>query len=574
MPPATPVERIHMSRTTMEDHLRDLRDAEQAKPWKEENASFVVRLLNEVADLFWVCGDALASETAIRMGVTETDVWLETIFPSVWGLLSAARGIGAATHPSEPLSACRLPAVGFSRTRFAGQDAIQLLPNNAFERCLLPGFRGYALMSEGRSRTSVPPAEPGLALCLLPFNLASIGVLDIVHLLCSRQRRVVAKISERVEFIGPHLERILRPLIAANALRLVYGGPDVGAALSTNPSFSHIHSTGSISSGRAVTQAVGSERLSMELGGVTLAIIFPDALGSSQDLRQVARQVAFGALANNGQHCVSFQVAIVPAAMETVFSEVLWREMIQASRRDGGDERGCELVDAAAAHRLEAFASELKKEGARLTPINPRASSRMFPATLVQGIHSTMAVFKEEAFGPIIGVMSLPEIGFGERALELANSSDLTGDLGLGLFTATPDSSSIRKFARQLRHGIVAINTYPGVAFAMPLPWGAGRMGLSGSGWVHNYWFLPEQEIEKVVLTAPLGRKGLGPLKWEDPWLLNVSGANTVAFAKALVGATLGYFQKRPSRFVIAQAGLLSAMARRERQSRRMDHAQ
>jgi hypothetical protein len=123
----------------------------------------------------------------------------------------------------------------------------------------------------------------------------------------------------------------------------------------------------------------------------------------------------------------------------------------------------------------------------------------------------------------------------------------------------------------ELRHGIVAINTYPGVAFATSVPWGAGPARMSGNGWVHNYAFLPECEIEKVVLTAPLGRKGFGPIRWEDPWLLNVSRENSVEFAKSVVQLTLGYFLKEPVKLVKAQLSLIRAIRRRELAARRTD---
>lgn len=569
-----------MIQSSVDAALQSLQNAEQAKPWNRERARTVVRLLNETASLFLVYGDAFAFETAERMGVTSGEVWLETVFPSVWGLLSTAQGILAGTDHSELLGRCRRPVTALPVTSFAGHDAIQVLPSNAFERLMLPGFTGHVVLNRSpHRRSSIEPRKPGskepsasgLALCLLPFNLASIGVLDIVHLLCFRQQRVVAKISEKVEFVGPHLQKLLAPFIGADALRLVQGGPDIGAWLSARKEFSHIHLTGSSRTASAVAQVAGFEKISTELGGVTLAIVFPDALSSPTNLRHVARQVAFGALANNGQHCVSFQVAIVPSSMEKLFAEALWKEMTRATRRGGSQEGRRSLVDAAAAKRVETLTSELSEKRGGLTPEKPVAVNRHFPPCLIQGIDEKMRIFREEAFGPIIGLLPAPERDFSERALALANSNELAGDLAVSLFTAEPHSREMRRVAAEMRHGMVMINTYPGVAFATSLPWGAGPSGLSGTGWVHNYRFLPEAEINKVVLTAPLGRKGLGPLCWEDPWLLNVSGDNTLRFAKALVRATLAYFGRHPLRFAASQLQLLAAIARREWASRKTD---
>ena len=120
-----------------------------------------------------------------------------------------------------------------------------------------------------------------------------------------------------------------------------------------------------------------------------------------------------------------------------------------------------------------------------------------------------MRIFKEEAFGPVAGLLPLPVEGFEPQALAIANSTHLSGDLGISLFTARPHSAEIQRMAQELRHGIVTVNTYPGVAFATSVPWGAGPGQMSGNGWVHNYAFLPEREIEKVVLDGSARTKGI-----------------------------------------------------------------
>ena len=495
--------------------------------------------------------------------MTPGEVWLETIFPSVWGLLSTRRGLLSNAKTYEPLGRLKHFSARFARTEFAGRQAIKVLPANVLELLLLPGFSGDVLLKQYSSHGSNPTnssatesPDGSLALCLLPFNLASIGVLDIAHLLCKQQQRVIAKVSEKVEFVGPLLERILAPFIEANALRLVYGGPAVGAWLAARPEFSHIHLTGSARTAAAVAQVAGQQKLTAELGGVTLAIVFPDALQTEADRRQVARQVAFGALANNGQHCVSFQMVLVPATEHAAFERMLSQEFRLVSSRGGGQRGRRKLVDAGAAGRLEEWTADLAAEGARLTPEQPRAESEYFPACLIQGFDEKMRIFNEEAFGPVAGLLPLPMEGFATEAMALANSSRLSGDLGISLFTSRPHSPEIQQMARDLRHGIVTINTYPGVAFATSVPWGAGPARMSGNGWVHNYAFLPESQIEKVVLAAPLGRKGFGPIRWEDPWLLNVSGENTVEFAKSLVQVTLAYFLKQPLKLAKAQLTL------------------
>ena len=153
------------------------------------------------------------------------------------------------------------------------------------------------------------------------------------------------------------------------------------------------------------------------------------------------------------------------------------------------------LIDRTAAQRLESLLKDAQAKGGQLNPSNPRADGKRFPVSLVTGMNQQMRLFQEEAFGPVVGVMGLPDKDFAQHALRMANSSELSGDLAASLFTSQPESQQTRRIAWELKQGIVAVNTYPGVAFATSLPWGAGPAGLSGRGWVHNYQFVTRSEL-------------------------------------------------------------------------------
>jgi coniferyl-aldehyde dehydrogenase len=354
-------------------------------------------------------------------------------------------------------------------------------------------------------------------------------------------------------------------------LTFVQGGPDTGARLAARPEFDRIHLTGSARTAAAVQAICGQDKVTCELGGVTPAIVLPEVGQDSRLLRQVARQVVFGALANNGQHCVSHQVALVPDSLCAALGQALAGEMTLVSRTGGAAGPQRLLIDEAASSRVAAMIEDARRLGASVTSIGKRAGGRRFPVTLLSGITEEMRLFREEAFGPVVGLASLPDRDFTRRALSWANQPALAGDLGASVFTPCPDSKPVRQLARGLKHGVVAINSYPGVAYATSLPWGPGPGQASGRGWVHNFGFLEESRIEKVVLAAPLGRKGLGPLAWEDPWLPNVAGHSQLRLAKALVRSALAYFRRQPCRLVASQWDLVSALIGRELGARRLD---
>ncbi|MEW5978636.1 MAG: aldehyde dehydrogenase [Acidobacteriota bacterium] len=566
--------------------LSTLLEAEQHQPWALQPVSHLVRLLAQTARLLVQHAEQWAEETARRMDVTPGEVWLETIFPALWGVLNTIQGLSESRHVASRRMQRRDAAL------YPGFDAVRILPANRLEARLLPGFTGHVLLdpdalaaagkrwstpsnpAESTSTVSAasqtPPRGP-LALCLLPFNLASIGLLDIIDLLCRRRFRVVAKISEKVEFSGPYLEKILDPFIREGALQLAYGGGEVGAALVQRMEFEAVHLTGSTATARAVEGMVGHERLTCELGGVTPAVVLPDALSTEERLRHTARQVAFGALANNGQHCVSYQVVIVPRSGLPGFEQVLWLEMRHvATRSQTLGQR--QVVDAVGAEKVRTIVSDALDKGAKRWQVG-RDDGRAVPVTLISGVTREMRLFREEIFGPVVGTLALEDADFSESAFQLANCNELAGDLGASIFTANPAEPSVRRMAAQLKHGIVTINTYPGVVFSTSLPWGAGPLGLSGHGWVHNYFLLPESALRKVVLSTELGRKGYGPICWEDPWLLNVTGPVSVDFGRNLLRLAVAYFEKQPLQALQSQLGVVIALARREWQSRSQDRA-
>ena len=549
--------------------LEILVEAEQCRPWARTPAPELAGLLAEVAESFYARGDALASETAEQMGVTPAAVWFEVIFPSVWGLLSTYSFLRTREVALGELAVSQpIPT-----DDFAGSPAVRLLPANSFQRLLLPGFSGHVLLRPPGGVVPRPISGSGLALCLLPFNLASIGVLDILHLLCHGPSRVLAKLSEKVLFLKAHFDKIFAPLLSSRAVAFVQGGADTGSWLASRPEFDRIHLTGSARTAAAVQAIAGEDKVTCELGGVTPAIVLPEVVEDERLLRHVARQVAFGALANNGQHCVSYQVVMVPDSLQASLGRALASEMGLSSAATGSCDPYRTLIDEGAAARVAEMVEDAQRLGASVKSLGESPQGRRFPVTLLNGITDQMRLFREEAFGPLVGIMGLPDKDFSQEAVSLANQPALAGDLGASLFTPSPESEPVRRLARQLKQGVVAINSYPGVAFATSLPWGAGPGKVSGRGWVHNYRFLAESSLEKVVLVAPLGRKGPGPLAWEDPWLPNVSGASSLRLAKALVKSALAFFRKQPLRLLASQSVMVPALIGREFSARRQDRS-
>ena len=542
--------------------LETLLKEEKSTPWSQIKSGELADLLFQVAENFYIEGDFLVSDTAAHMGVTPTSVWFEVIFPSVWGLLSTATFLNSPDRRQIPLG--QLPIVIPKANKLLGKhQAVSMMPSNNFDRLFFPGFSGYLFLGDSQDKITIN-SFGGLALCLLPFNSLSIGVLDILHLLCHGPYRVVAKFSEKNEFLRPHLENIFSPLILMKALKIVEGGVEVGSRLIAQPRFDRIHLTGSRQTSDAIKKNIGSKLFTSELGGVTPVIIFPEVIKDQKLLCYAARQLTYGALANNGQHCVSYQVIIVPESGQAALSKVLISEMgLKCSAADQHSPKRL-LIDEMATMKAKRIVDNAIQCGATACPSPCEPNGRQFPVTLITGITTEMKIFQEEIFGPIVGIMSLPDHDFANEAVKIMNHPRLLGDLGASLYTANPDSEKIHQTVCHLKHGIIGINCYPGLAFATSLPWGAGVEGSSGKGWVHNYQFLTESYFHKVVIKTSLKPNGFGFIKWEDPWLHNVSNQAALRLAKSIVNATIAFFKKQSIRFMAALIIMLPSLVLRE----------
>ena len=66
------------------------------------------------------------------------------------------------------------------------------------------------------------------------------------------------------------------------------------------------------------------------------------------------------------------------------------------------------------------------------------------------------------------------------------------------------------------------------------------------------------------MIKTSLKPNGFGFIKWEDPWLHNVSNQATLRLAKSIVNATIAFFKKQSIRFMAALIIMLPSLVLRE----------
>jgi aldehyde dehydrogenase (NAD+) len=252
------------------------------------------------------------------------------------------------------------------------------------------------------------------------------------------------------------------------AVNVVTGyGPEAGEALARHMDVDKIAFTGSIRSARALLKASGEsnlKRLSLELGGKSPNVIFPDA-----DL-DAALPAAFWAIyANKGEVCSAGSRLLLHEEIHDEFVERLVdkaRKMRVGDPLDPKTEMGAQISQAQL-DRILGYVESGKAQGAKLLCGGERdtegdkARGFFMKPTLFSAVKPEMKIAQEEVFGPVLSVMKFKDE---EEAVAISNGTIY----GLVSAVWTRDVRRAHRLARQIKAGVVWINTYNGFDSAAP----------------------------------------------------------------------------------------------------------
>jgi acyl-CoA reductase-like NAD-dependent aldehyde dehydrogenase len=251
-------------------------------------------------------------------------------------------------------------------------------------------------------------------------------------------------------------------------VQVVQGGSETGRALVT-AGVDVVSFTGSSAVGREVATRA-AERLVptvLELGGKHPMVVLEDA-----DPVRAARGAVWGRFFNAGQACVSVERVYVVAGVYQAFVEALERALEDVAASDDPARGMGPVFGPGQLEVVEAQVAQALAAGARLLAGGRRAGERFFEPTVLLDVDHSMAVMREETFGPVLPVMRAADE---EEAVALANDSPF----GLHASVWSGSSARGRRVASRLRAGTVAVNDVL-VNYGIPtLPFG----GVGASGW-------------------------------------------------------------------------------------------
>jgi len=282
---------------------------------------------------------------------------------------------------------------------------------------------------------------------------------------------VLYKPSEYATLTGLEIGQLLHISgVPQDAFKVLVGAGSVGAALLAQP-VDGVFFTGSYATGAKIAQAVGPRmiKLQLELGGKDPAYVCDDA-----DVAAAAASLADGAMYNTGQSCCSVERIYVHAKVHDAFVEAFVREVKGFKIGEPTDEAAYigPLTRAAQLDVLERQVADATDRKARLLAGGHRlpGPGNWFEPTVFSHVDHTMALMREESFGPIIGIQ---KVAGDAEATQLMNDTEY----GLTAGVYTRDEARARRILAQVHAGSVYWNCCDRVS--PRLPWsGVGHSGV------------------------------------------------------------------------------------------------
>jgi succinate-semialdehyde dehydrogenase/glutarate-semialdehyde dehydrogenase len=334
--------------------------------------------------------------------------------------------------------------------------------------------------------------EPvGVVAAVTPWNFPSSMITRKVGPALAAGCTVVLKPSELTPFSALALAWLgSQAGIPPGVFNVVTGEPvAIGEVLTTDPRIRKFTFTGSTRIGKLLAaRCMGTvKHISLELGGNAPFIVFDDA-----DLKQAVAGAMASKFRNTGQTCVCANRILVQQGIHDEFVAKLCEQVATLVVGDGlkGETQQGPLINAAAVDKVERHVQDAVAHGGRLLAGGERISGNFFQPTVITGVTREAALFEEETFGPLAGIVKFATEA---EAIQLAN--DTTA--GLAAYFYTRDLNRAWRVSEALQYGMVGLNT--GLISTTVAPFGGVKE--SGLGREGSSFGMAEYLETKLVCT-------------------------------------------------------------------------
>jgi len=273
---------------------------------------------------------------------------------------------------------------------------------------------------------------------------------------------VLYKPSEFATLTGLHIADLLHTAgVPDDIFIAVAGDGATGAALLRQP-IDGVFFTGSYSTGAKIAASAARRmiKVQLELGGKDPIYVCDDV-----DVKTTAAAVADGAFYNTGQSCCSVERIYVHEAIHDAFIDAFVAEVKGYKVGDPQDESTYvgAITRKAQLAVLKRQVADAKKKGAKLLlgGSTLKRQGNWFAPTVLSDVDHSMAVMREESFGPIIGIQAVAD---DDAAVDQMNDTDY--GLTAGVYSA--DERRAKRILARINAGSVYWNCCDRVSPRLP----------------------------------------------------------------------------------------------------------
>jgi len=320
-------------------------------------------------------------------------------------------------------------------------------------------IHGETIPVKGNYLTYTLREPVGVVAAIVPWNFPLLLTSWKVAPALAAGNTVIIKPASQTPLTALALADIALELgVPPGVLNVVTGpGSTVGGMMVEHPGIDKVAFTGDTSTGRAIMRgsAESLKRITLELGGKSPNIVFPDA-----DLEAALRGATTGIFYGKGEVCAAGSRLLVDKSIKSEFVDKLAARAKKMTPGDPMDPK-TRLGAIASKKQLEndlRYIETAKREGAQLVAGGGRADigtgkGYFLQPTVFDGVTPQMTIAREEIFGPVLAAIDFADV---DEAIARANDSSY----GLAAAVWTRDIRKAHYVARRLQAGTVWINTY------------------------------------------------------------------------------------------------------------------